>query len=375
MRRYSAVLAALVVGLGVAAVSSPTWAAASGRGGRSKASSGGQHYKGVTLKVANCCGVWDTATSAGVDKRFEKLTGAKIAYTAAYAEQLAPQVIAAHGKNPPYDVVFTDDQTQTELAHLHLIDKYNPATLQEAKYVTLPALNPGYPPGVWLYYVGFAYNTQEFTALGIPKPTSWSDLFNPKLAGHVSIPALSTPQGFQAIAGAAAASGHKQYDLAAGIDKLATLKLYDVYTSSSQYQTDLADGNTWLTVAADGRSWQLADAGKPINFVVPTIPGTHKKGYFSREFVDITKGTPHLKLAEIYQRLASDAVTQDSVALGAGYSPILQSAINTAVKRQPKWGKRWPTLSTVARQYSTLNWKLVLPKLQLATDLFARTIT
>jgi hypothetical protein len=58
-------------------------------------------YSGVTLRVANCCGVWNKATSAGADARFEAATGAKLAYTEAYAQQLAPQVIAAAGKNPP----------------------------------------------------------------------------------------------------------------------------------------------------------------------------------------------------------------------------------------------------------------------------------
>ena len=58
-------------------------------------------YPGVTLRVANCCGVWNKATSAGVDARFEAATDAKLAYTEAYAQQLAPQVIAAGSKIRP----------------------------------------------------------------------------------------------------------------------------------------------------------------------------------------------------------------------------------------------------------------------------------
>jgi putative spermidine/putrescine transport system substrate-binding protein len=377
MRRVIATLAALVAVLGFAACGSSSrtgTGSASGTSPTGGSGSGTQKYKGDTLRVANCCGPWNAATSAGVDKRFEQLTGAKLAYTEAYPEQLAPQVISAHGTNPPYDVVFTDDQVQTELAKLGLIEKANPATLTVAKQVQLAPLNPGYPPGTWLYYIGFAYNAQKFKQLGIPAPTSWSDLFNPKLAGHVSIPSLSTPQGFQTVAAAAAVAGASQYDLSAGVKQLARLKLYNVYSSSSQYQTDLSNGNTWLTVAADGRAWQLVDAGKPIKFVVPTLPGSSKKGYYAREFVDITKGAKNLQLAEIYQELASDATTQEAVALGADYSPILQSAIDRVVAKQPKWGSRWPKISTVQSQYATLNWQSILPQIQSTTDQFSRSV-
>jgi putative spermidine/putrescine transport system substrate-binding protein len=385
MRRVPVVLSLLACVIAVAACGSSAGGGATSSGGSTASSSGGSaatssgasatgKYKGVTLKVANCCGVWDKATSAGVDKRFEQLTGAKIAYTEAYPEEAAPSIITAHAQNPPYDVLFDDDETQTELAKLGLLDKYNPATLTEAKQVPLPPLNAGYPPGAWLYYIGFAYNYKKFQQLGIPAPTSWSDLFNPKLAGHVSIPALSTPQGFQTVAAAAKVAGASQYDLAAGIKQLAKLKLYNVYSSSSQYQTDLSNGNTWLAVVADGRAWQLVDAGVPVHFVVPTLPGSDKKAYYAREYVDILTGTPHRQLADIYQQLASDAVTQASVALGAGYSPTLQSAYDQVVAKQPKWGQRWPKISTVQSQFLTLNWSSVLPQLQSTTNLFARDI-
>lgn len=332
---------------------------------------GTQRFKGITLKVANCCGPWNTATAAGVDKRFEKLTGAKVAYTEAYAEQLAPQVIAAHGHNPPYDVVFLDDTVQTELAKLGLIDRSAPSTLKDAG---LPALNPGYSPGAWLYYVGFAYNYKKFQQLGIPAPTSWADLWNPKLAGRIEIPSLSTPQGFQAVAAAAAVAGKSQYDLSAGVDQLAKLKLYNVYSSSSQYQTDLSNGNAWIAVSTDGRAWALQDAKDPINYVVPTVPGTGKKGYVSREFVDVTTGSQHEQLAKIYQSLASDATTEVAASRGVPYEPMLPSARSQYIAASPKWGHRWPPLPSVRQNYLELDWSKIFPLEQATTARFSREI-
>jgi putative spermidine/putrescine transport system substrate-binding protein len=330
-------------------------------------------YAGVTLRVANCCGVWNKATSKGADERFEAATGAKLAYTEAYAQQLAPQVIAAGGKNPPYDVVFTDDQTQTQLAELGLIEKYDPNTLKMAAEVTLPPLNKGYPPGTWLYYVGIAYNTEKFREQGIPAPKSWSDLWNPKLAGHIDIPALTTPQGVPFIVAASAVAGSDPYNLTAGVHKIAELKVYTVYKSSAQYQSDLSTGNAWAAVVADGRAWQLVDAGKPIQFVLPEVPGMGKKGFVARAYVDIVRGTSHPELAKIYQQLASDATTQISVALAAGYSPTLASAIREIVSKDPKWGERWPAPHELAN-IAPVDWPRVLPQLQQTTDLFSRTV-
>lgn len=330
-------------------------------------------YAGVTLRVANCCGVWNKATSQGADARFEAATGAKLAYTEAYAQQLAPQVIAAGGKNPPYDVVFTDDQTQTQLAELGLIEKYDPTTLKMAAEVTLPPLNPGFPPGTWLYYVGIAYNTEKFREHGIPAPKSWADLWNPKLAGHLSIPALTTPQGVPFIVAASAVAGSDPYNLSAGVKKIAELNVYAVYKGSAQYQSDLSTGNAWAAVVADGRAWQLIDGGKPIQFVLPEVPGMRKRGFVARSYVDIVRGTAHPDLAKIYQQLASDATTQMSVALAAGYSPTLPAAIKEIVSKDPKWGERWPAPTEIAN-IAPVDWKKVLPQLQEITDLFSRTV-
>jgi putative spermidine/putrescine transport system substrate-binding protein len=335
--------------------------------------SGALKYSGVTLRVANCCGVWNKATSAGADARFEAATGAKLAYTEAYAQQLAPQVIAAAGKNPPYDVVFTDDQTQTQLAEMGLIEKYDPTTLKMAAEVALPPLNPGYPPGTWLYYVGIAYNTEKFREQGIPAPKSWADLWNPKLAGHIDIPALTTPQGVPFIVAASAVAGSDPYNLSAGVNKIAELKVYAVYKSSAQYQSDLSTGNAWAAVVADGRAWQLIDGGKPIQFVLPQVPGMGKRGFVARSYVDIVRGTSHHELAKIYQQLASDATTQMSVALAAGYSPTLPAAIKEIVSKDPKWGERWPAPNEIPN-IAPVDWKKVLPQLQQTTDLFSRTV-
>jgi spermidine/putrescine-binding protein len=236
----------------------------------------------------------------------------------------------------------------------------------------LSALNEGYPPGNWLFYVGIGYNTEKFREQGIPAPKSWADLWNPKLAGHIAIPALTNPQGVPFVVAASAVAG-SPYDLSAGVNKISELKVYAVYMSAAQAQSDLSAGNTWAAVVPDGRVWPLVDAGKPVHFVLPEVPGMGKRGFASRNYVDIVRGTPNLELAKIYQQLASDATTQMAVSLGAGYSPTLPSAINGIVSKEPKWGERWPTPAELSK-IGTVDWRRVLPLLQQTSDLFSRKV-
>jgi spermidine/putrescine-binding protein len=183
---------------------------------------------------------------------------------------------------------------------------------------------------------------------------------------------LTTPQGFPFILAASAVAG-EPYNLAAGVNKIAELKVYAVYKSSAQYQSDLSSGNAWIGVIADGRAWQLIDAGKPIRFVLPELPGMGKRGFFAGEFVDIVRGTAHLELAKIYQQMASDATTQTTLALASGYSPTLPLAFKDIVSREPKWAQRWPALNEL-QNIATVDWKKVLPAIQETTDLFSRKV-
>ena len=107
--------------------------------------------------------------------------------------------------------------------------------------------------------------------------------------------------------------------------------------------------------------------------MLPDVPGMGKRGFVARSYVDIVRGTAHPELAKIYQQLASDATTQMSVALAAGYSPTLPAAMKEIISKDPKWGERWPTPTELA-SIAPVDWKKVLPQLQQTTDLFSRTV-
>src|SRR5690606_668709 len=121
----------------------------------------------------------------------------------------------------------------------------------------------GYGPGMMIYSVGIAYNTQKFKEAGIPAPTSWADLWDPRLAGKVIIPDLSAIQGRAFLVAATRLNGGDEGHLEKGIEKIAQLKYHSIYTSSAQVEALFPTGDIWAAPFSDGRAWGLVDKGVP----------------------------------------------------------------------------------------------------------------
>jgi putative spermidine/putrescine transport system substrate-binding protein len=332
-------------------------------------------FAGQTLRAAMWGGTWADAIKKTVAQRFEAQTGAKVTYVLGNPTDYATQLIAARGANVPFDVAYWDPGTQTDLVQQGLLDKVD---TQAVPLATDPKgfkpLNPGYSPGAHLYYLGIAYNTKKFEELGLKPPSSWNDFWNPKLAGRVSVPDITTSMGMSMIASGAAVAGKRWYDVDAGVKKLSELKLYSVYKSSSQMQNDFAAGNIWAAAATDGRAWQLTDGGKPVSFVVPTVPGTNRPGWVEFMFIDVVKGTPKPELAKIFQRIAHGADIQVAMANETSYSPMLRTAVEQLYRENPgKWKHRWPT-PDVWDQVEVVDWSVALPLMPRAVDLFNRQL-
>jgi ABC-type Fe3+ transport system substrate-binding protein len=76
--------------------------------------------------------------------------------------------------------------------------------------------------------------------LSLPAPTSWNDLWNPKLAGHISVPDISLPQGADFVMKIAQLSGGSEANVIPALKKIAKLKVNSYYTRIPQI------GEEWL---------------------------------------------------------------------------------------------------------------------------------
>lgn len=325
---------------------------------------------GEVLRVGMYGGTWTDAVKKTAAEAFEKETGAKVQYVEGNPSDIAAKIYAtsSQGADPPVDVIETDTQTQSQLAQRHLLvptADYQDKAQDVFGNVTSEAVNRGYSPPHCDWYIVFAYNTEKYDELGLGAPKSWSDLFNPKVRGHVSIPDISTAMGIPTLF--ATGSG----DVSAGIEKLSQLETYSVYSSSSDLQADFANGNIWAASSADGRAWQLVDDKQPVKVVYPNIPGTKEIGPLSGScFLDVVKGTEKTELAAKFIKASYSDRVQAEFAKLTGYTPSSESAVKTLIKEEPVWKDRIPDRTNVAE----IDWPPLVPKIEEIVDRFNREI-
>jgi putative spermidine/putrescine transport system substrate-binding protein len=337
------------------------------------AAAGGSNA-GKVLRVGLYGGTWLDAVKDTAAKAFTEATGAKVEYVEGNPSDLATRLYASAAQNaePPMDVIETDSLTQEQLVGRELLAPtadYTSNVSDVFADVTAAPLNEGYAPPHCDWYVVLAYNTDKYKELGLKAPTSWSDLWDKKLAGHVSIPDISVAQSTATIAGAAGAATNDPTDYAAGVKKLSQLDTYSIYKASSDMQADMANGNVWVAASSDGRAWQLVDDNQPIKVVYADVPGTDKKGPKAGQcFLDVVKGSKNTDLAAEFIKASYSPEVQAAFAKETGFTPTSPAAIET-LREDPKWTDRIIDPTTVL----DIDWATYAPQSQKVVDDFSRS--
>src|SRR5207244_13054102 len=110
------------------------------------------------------------------------------------------KLISAPRQEAPFDIMQTMDNLLPELVDGGFIEN-----LYLKKIPNVSMLNPNYYDAnrvmVWITEEGIVYNAAKFKEAGIPPPTKYADLGNPKLKGKVSVPDISAVCDIHAIVG------------------------------------------------------------------------------------------------------------------------------------------------------------------------------
>ena len=126
-----------------------------------------------------------------VPKMFEKETGIKVVYDTFETNEEMYPVIEAGGV--VYDAVCPSDYMIEKMLQNHLLQEVDFSKVPNIKEIgadymkTCEQFDPGnryvvpYTTGT----VGILYNKRMFDKLGVPYPTKWADLWNPKLKGEI----------------------------------------------------------------------------------------------------------------------------------------------------------------------------------------------
>jgi putative spermidine/putrescine transport system substrate-binding protein len=323
----------------------------------------------VTIKVGNYGGVFTAIQRKYGGDLFTRTTGAKVQYIDANPADHLAKMIASRGQEAPYDVVYLDTDIQAQAIKAGVLEKFDPSLVPNINFVYDEAKNKeGYGPGMMIYTIGIAYNVQKFKEAGIPAPTSWGDLWDPRLAGKVMIPDLSAVQGRMFLVAAARLAGGNEHSLDKGIDKIATLKIHSIYTSTVQAEALFPTGDIWAAPLANGRAWGMIDKGLPIAFVLPKEGGLVGMG-----MLDVVKGSKHPKEGFAYINAVLDPLPQLGQAYEIPYGPT-NKLLSPVLANYPALSKKFTASLADLKQQYVPDWSAYYEDLDQVLDLWNRKV-
>jgi putative spermidine/putrescine transport system substrate-binding protein len=203
--------------------------------------------------------------------------------------------------------------------------------------------------------IGIAYNKEKVKT----PPTSWADVWsNPEYKGRVILFDYLWP--YTGVIQAAKTAGGNEANLDPGMEIWAkhTDQILALVTSTQQAQNLIARGDAWVTIWAKGNVQQWADAGVPVEFVVP------KEGViaFPLFFQMVAGSTPEQNaIAEkIIDILLSPASLARWCELNGVAPTSAKVQLPARMAADPAYGKDavanatqldWPTLAKLDAQY------------------------
>jgi len=312
---------------------------------------GAQQRSDVTIRVANYGGGFTAAQKKYAGDIFSMRTGVKIQYIDGTARDFLAKMIAAKGREPPFDVVYLEQDVQEDAIEAGVLQKIDPKLVTNLANLYAEAKSKnGYGPGLIFYSVGLTYNYEKFKEAGIPEPTSWGDLWNPKLAGRVAVPDLAQIFGRQFVIAAAWLKGADERSPLPGVDHIATLKAHSYYTSSATLTAQFQAGEVWAAPWINGRSWALIDRGAPIRFLIP------KEGGFGNiNTVDVVAGSKVAQEAQGYINAVLDPLAQLGQANETPYGPT-NKLLAPVLKEYPDLAKKFPASPEDLKQLHVVDW-------------------
>ncbi|WP_324716841.1 ABC transporter substrate-binding protein [Carboxydochorda subterranea] len=252
-----------------------------------------------------------------ITQPFEKATGVRISYELGNNSDRFTKLMVRKG-NPNVDVVHLTDDFAARAVKEGLLQPIDVSRLSNYDQIYDWAKDPvggHYAVGYTVQDYGIVYRTDK-----IKTPiTSWKDLWRDDLAGHISLPDITTTQGPATVVMASRAWGGSEKDVDVGFARLKALRdnVVTFYNRSSQLVTLFQQGEVWAAPVLRIAWGQLLETGLPLRWVAP------KEG--SVGFVNvlgIVKGTRNLDAAYRYVDFLLSEQVQKAEALDLVDSPV-----------------------------------------------------
>jgi putative spermidine/putrescine transport system substrate-binding protein len=276
-------------------------------------------FRGVTLRVGTWGGATRDALRDYVASELER-RGAKVEFVIGSPQDNFAKLVAARGQ-VPFDVVEFLGTMEPEVVGRNLLAKLDTRNIPNGK-VSTQAGDLMVP--TWITEEMIIYNKDKFRENGIAPPESLADLRNPKLAGRIMIPDISSGGGIESLGAFALTAGGDESNVAPGLKLIQELPGVRFWKAGGEVVTQFKSGDIWVAVAHAGWALRTAQAGAPVA-TVPARIGT-RQGMIKEGFIGVVKGSPNQEAAEFFINTYLSPEAQLQFALKVGVVPVVQDA-------------------------------------------------
>lgn len=305
--------------------------------------------KGGALVVAGYGGSFETAFRDSVLPAFEKSCGCKVTYIPGSSTDTVAK-LKAQRANPQIDVALVDDGPQAQALEAGLLASIDTKVVPVDDVLPIARMENNSGVGFGLTATGIAYNPEWFEDHGIPKPTTWEDLANPKLKDKVVLPSITNTYGVGLLVGASKANGGSEKDVDPGLTAVKKIAenaaTFDTTADVSNY---FLQGQAAASVWGVSRTSTLAEKDFPIEFAYP------KDGAIGLvTTANVVKKAPHEEVAQKFvahllepsvQQALAKATYDGSVVQGVKEDPALRNKVVSADKADSLLRLDWKTIN------------------------------
>ena len=227
-------------------------------------------FDGRTLTVGTFGGSWKDRICEYICPKIEA-EGGKVEFVTGNPRNLLAKLVAARGQDePPFDVVEITDATWPVVLAAGFVEKMDPANVPNVADLD-SNLYDEYKAANWITQEGFVVNLEKLEALGVERPTRFTDLFHPALQGKITIPDISVNTVLTSIAGFAAEKGGDEHNIDPGLELIRDLDVFAFWSSGTQITQMMKSGDVVVAIAHAGWGVRLHDAGVPAGMVHPIV--------------------------------------------------------------------------------------------------------
>ena len=286
-------------------------------------------FDNATVTIGIIGGPWIDRVNAELKDEMAA-AGITMKFVGGTAQDFLAKLIAAHGQKFDIDVVEIDDTSYADfrrgnfLAKLNLGNMPNLSDLDHSMY-------DDYKVAYWASEPGIVYNVEKLKAAGVPPIETYSDLANPKLAGHVLLSDINSYSGYYEILGLAYEHGGNESNPQPGFDLMSKMKLQSFGSSVATEIQLFKTGDVWAAAIPAHIGVRMFDAGIPTAAVHPVTAG--HKGATAHGYLGITQNRDNQAAAEFFINAIIAPHLQERLYTEAATIPINNSSMTKVVNQ------------------------------------------